>query len=36
MGMFDNVEVKFNCPECGYSEDDFVWQTKALNRILET
>lgn len=36
MGMFDNVKAKFNCPECGHSEDDFVWQTKALDRILET
>ncbi len=34
--MFDEVKAKFRCPECGYSEREFVWQTKALDRILDT
>ncbi|MFP4051032.1 MAG: hypothetical protein ACLFVB_04755 [Thermoplasmata archaeon] len=34
--MFDNVKASFTCPECGHSEEEFVWQTKALDRILET
>ncbi len=36
MGMFDEVKAKFRCPECGYSESEFVWQTKALDKILKT
>jgi len=36
MGMFDNVKARFKCPECGYSEKERVWQTKALDSFLET
>lgn len=36
MGMFDEVKAKFRCPECGHSEDEVVWQTKALDGLLET
>ncbi len=36
MGLFDEVKAKFRCPECGYSERERVWQTKALDRFLKT
>jgi len=36
MGMFDEVKAEFKCPECGHSENERVWQTKALDSFLET
>ena len=36
MGMYDNVKVDFECPGCGYFDEEHIWQTKALDRILDT
>ncbi len=36
MGMYDNVKVDFKCPECGYFDEEHIWQTKALARMLDT
>jgi len=34
MGMFDNVDFKYPCPECGLMLNQ--WQTKDGDRVLET
>ncbi len=36
MGIYDEVRLDFRCPECGHVDEDHLWQTKALRRLLDT
>jgi len=37
MGMFDYVkDVPFECPNCGYEDEAYTWQTKHLERLMGT